>query len=873
MKSIKCHHKCLNHLNNQSKSHNQRKIIPTNHLNRFSYPSFFYFLPLILMGGGNLLAIEANKACANGNTTDCIINTPQDNDIKFDNLSNINSIIIETTIKGENTYDFTKGDDVLYFEKTNVTNFVNKGQIINQENFKKAIKLADSSTINSLTNEGLMLGSIVLSGYNGNSSKINNFINKKSGEIYGIFNEGGGSSIGLLNNYGSIYLEQTGESNKLYNFKDISMTIGNYAMKINEDSNTFNNFSGYEKNSTTNGNITPNKDTSHLVFHNANDKITLTKNSFFLLNFGGKFELNKDYSLDKLITDISGNKFSLKYENGNVNDLFSHLHSSDPIYTISRNGNYFRANIDGNNGISSRILKPNIKYSLTLLSHSNSLLFNNKKFTKKTNKKALSNLEMEYNNYLALTFKNNQNFYYSNEFKTKSNMDLESSNNVNHKILNSKEIESKTKLDSMSKKDSNVSSDFSVLADSTSNLASISMESNNSKIDSKLNINLDFISTLDSKSSLKSNVNLDSKDSNNKLESNILNNNLVSTSLDSNTIYIANVSDRQQARERRTIINDKNNKNNSSKEINIQNDRLNIYSNYSKANNYNNPTNQSSSLDSNNKNPNSNLAALTSNQSANKIYPYYFFFSPFVSYNMFYNDGLDYKGLDYGFISGFNASINNANTLGLHLGFSYGKLKSDNASTLSTMSLMTGIHYKLDLVYNMYLKARGDFFYFLNDLSYLANNIKPNNIAFSASLYYGKDFDFKEGGIFGAEIGFNYLGMNTNEFSFESTTYTKSLINLIYTDININYTKLFENNIYLNSALGFKYLFNNPVSSFINNTITYDFNVGADKYIGYVELGLRYNINNIASIDLNYIGNFGNKSISHSGFFNVRVWW
>lgn len=57
-----------------------------------------------------------------------------------------------------------------------------------------------------------------------------------------------------------------------------------------------------------------------------------------------------------------------------------------------------------------------------------------------------------------------------------------------------------------------------------------------------------------------------------------------------------------------------------------------------------------------------------SNSTTNANDENYFLFSPFISYQNIF-DGGKYSGLGYGFISGYNADLNDDNLLGLHFGF------------------------------------------------------------------------------------------------------------------------------------------------------------------------------------------------------------
>ena len=144
--------------------------------------------------------------------------------------------------------------------------------------------------------------------------------------------------------------------------------------------------------------------------------------------------------------------------------------------------------------------------------------------------------------------------------------------------------------------------------------------------------------------------------------------------------------------------------------------------------------------------------------------------------------------------------------MGAHFMMSYGSLgdSKDKDLSIKSLNLNVGLNYKLDLIWDMYLKARGDFFYFSNTLDSLTiKNIKPNNLGFGLSVAYGKDFNFGKGGILGIEAGIDYKALKTNEVSLNSQTYKQSLYNLIYADVGLNYNKYFGG-FGLNFGTGFK---------------------------------------------------------------------
>ena len=52
---------------------------------------------------------------------------------------------------------------------------------------------------------------------------------------------------------------------------------------------------------------------------------------------------------------------------------------------------------------------------------------------------------------------------------------------------------------------------------------------------------------------------------------------------------------------------------------------------------------------------------------------------------------------------------------------SYGSLgdSKDKDFNITNLNLNVGLNYKFDMIWDMYLKARGDFFYFLNQVKTL----------------------------------------------------------------------------------------------------------------------------------------------------------
>ncbi len=594
--------------------------------------------------------------------------------INLENLPNCsgNDCVINNDVN--NDIDVTK----------NHTNIVNNATI---GTGKDALEIKNNVTIDTLTNNGVINGYIGLSDSTSIIKTLNNY-----GSINGIVKTSGGNSqINKLNNYGSIYLyNQQSNNNKYVTFKNESggstiITIGNYHIHLNQDSATFNTFSGYSNYTT---------DTSHLVIDSNNTSnngiIKITKDSKFILSVGSNFNLNTDYSLDKLITNQDGNKFNLKYEDLTlVNDLFSHLTTQSPTFYLERNGNYFKIGIDAQSSIGNTIYKSNIQAMNSLSNYINvfstSSMANGYTLALNDSKEAI---------YLAKDFREYDRFYYKN---------------------------------------------------------------------------------------------------------------------DENKTMLARAGVRGGSRAQ-----------------------------------------------------------------SSKRQAYDFFFAPFVSHTILTkSNGFGLSGLSYGFVSGISFKIGSKNTLGIHTGFSYGEIsgsKDTATTTINTMNAAFGLHYKLDLAYGFYLKAFGDAFYFLNNVSLNQNTQTPSAFGYSGSAYFGKDFDFDDAGNLSIDIGGSYQGIQNNEINFDSEIYKKNIINLIYADLYTNYSKNFDSGFGLNTGIGAKMLFTKPTARIIVGGYN-DFEIGADKILGYARLGLNYNINHSVIFNLDYIGSIGDKSINNSGIFNIRVLW
>lgn len=267
---------------------------------------------------------------------------------------------------------------------------------------------------------------------------------------------------------------------------------------------------------------------------------------------------------------------------------------------------------------------------------------------------------------------------------------------------------------------------------------------------------------------------------------------------------------------------------------------------------------------------------------------YYFAIAPFITHNLYKQAGnYNLSGLDGGFITAFSGKLNYANALGMHFGFSYGSLgdKNDKAFSIKSVNLMLGLNYKLDLIYDMFIKARGDFFYFANEVSSeQVAKIKPNDLGFGVSVAFGKDFDLGDAGILGAEIGIDYKGLSTNSVSVKSAldnsamqSYDKSLYNLIYADLGVNYRKYFGYfGLNLGAGIRGNLAHKLATSKVVVSNNTINILLDNDKFLGYVNAGVSYVLNktNYAmEFGLNYYGNFGDRSMSNGGSLEFRVNW
>ncbi len=286
----------------------------------------------------------------------------------------------------------------------------------------------------------------------------------------------------------------------------------------------------------------------------------------------------------------------------------------------------------------------------------------------------------------------------------------------------------------------------------------------------------------------------------------------------------------------------------------------------------------------------------------------YFFFSPFVSNHSLYGSNeVRGSGMSYGFISGYNKEIDNS-LIGFHFGFDYGNFNGDNATffDIDSISALLGLHYRYDFSNDIYIKARGDVYYSYYSINamyaesiYNIDNFDtskqhPETIGFNVGIVAGKQWDIADNdstffGIVNLEGGINYVGLYNTKFAFngnydDNIQYTEShrdsFFNLLYCNLDTTY-EMIEDHWSLNMGLGVKALVTPLPKAKITARSTAEganpFDVASkvytDRVFGTALFGVGYKVNENISLMANYLGIYGDKSMSNSGFFNIRVWW
>lgn len=244
-----------------------------------------------------------------------------------------------------------------------------------------------------------------------------------------------------------------------------------------------------------------------------------------------------------------------------------------------------------------------------------------------------------------------------------------------------------------------------------------------------------------------------------------------------------------------------------------------------------------------------------------------FFFSPFAGYSSSKNG---YSGADFGAIMGLQGYVANGHLLGFQLGYSYANLR-DSGNTINSNTLNAGLHYALSLPYTLFLRVRGDFYYFINDIP----TAKHNNYGFGASVAFGKTIDFKESGALDLSVGVDYFALQQNALTYGLLDFKRKMHHLIYADIGASYGKEFKSGFALNFGVGAKILTTKSQSSATIATYDYQitYNLATDKFYGYVNLGASYAFSDFISLGAEFMGFYGDKSINNSGFLNLKLQW
>lgn len=250
---------------------------------------------------------------------------------------------------------------------------------------------------------------------------------------------------------------------------------------------------------------------------------------------------------------------------------------------------------------------------------------------------------------------------------------------------------------------------------------------------------------------------------------------------------------------------------------------------------------------------------------------WHLFLSPFVGVDK-YNDDLGLGGFNTGFVGGFSGKINNFSALGIHAAFSYGMLRASEIE-LSNLGFDLGLHYKLDFIYDFYLKARLDGFIFSNEINLGGLKQSPKSQGFGAFVGFGKDFKTQIGE-FGLEVGAHYNALFNGAFNIGGEAANRGVLNIGYGNIELGYMNSFINgNLGFNALVGAEMRFNalNDEIIILGQNINYRAN--NDRFSGYFGLGASYLGGENVELGIDYLGRFGNVSMNHSGFINIRAWW
>lgn len=268
-------------------------------------------------------------------------------------------------------------------------------------------------------------------------------------------------------------------------------------------------------------------------------------------------------------------------------------------------------------------------------------------------------------------------------------------------------------------------------------------------------------------------------------------------------------------------------------------------------------------------------------------------FAPFVSMDSS-EDGLKMSGTSFGFIGVYRKDLDAKQSFGVQLGASMGEYNDQNNDTLTlkNTNLTLGAHYKRDLrgvfkqkfLKDLYLTARVDGFYFLNQINSYFVSMKPNNYAIALGADLNKDFKLKFDewnlGDVGVLAGLDVRLFQQNEISVDNAlasnaqeNYEKTLLKMLFIDLGAKYAKSLPYKLNFDASLGIKYNFlGENKSNVILNNVSYEYGISEKSYT-YAGLGLAYAYRKSINLALRYNGNFGTNSTQHSGFAEVEYRW
>lgn len=271
---------------------------------------------------------------------------------------------------------------------------------------------------------------------------------------------------------------------------------------------------------------------------------------------------------------------------------------------------------------------------------------------------------------------------------------------------------------------------------------------------------------------------------------------------------------------------------------------------------------------------------------------FYLNFTPYAAYNeLLKQNRYNLSGFEYGFIAAFSQKVW-SESYGVHLGFGYGeyKNKSDDSHFkdfyIKNMNFMGGFHYKRDLLYGVFVKARLDGFYFMNEFGkvpyYYELGAKPNAFGAGGSVYLGQSFNFRQLGVLSLEAGLDYKALGQmkelkiiDEFQSKNESYEANLYHLLYGDLALAYRKQLSYGLRFNAKLGVRAnaLKNLAKGKLVIYDKSYDFTLDNDEFMGFGNVGLNYKLFEKFDLSLNYSGVLGDKSTSHAGNFAFKLWW